>query len=165
LLVVVSLILHQRHLALEIVTQEPAEFISESFEQVPELRVLWFTQEIRDGMLEILEHHYPGLRLRYWIQNQRTAWILEEIGKVKPITAGFVVEDNNIQHMQVLIYRESHGGEVRFPFFSNQFKGAALDDRKNLTQSIDGISGATLSVNALTRLARVALFLHTKVVE
>jgi hypothetical protein len=65
--------------------------------------------------------------------------------------------------MQVLIYRESYGWEVRYPFFTDQFTGLQLDDDLHLTDSIDGISGATLSVNALTKLSRLALYLHNEV--
>jgi hypothetical protein len=47
---------------------------------------------------------------------------------------------------------------VRHDFFTNQFKGLTLDDQNNLNGRIDGISGATLSVNALRNLARLALY-------
>ena len=67
--------------------------------------------------------------------------------------------------MQVLIYRESHGWEVRYPFFTDQFKGLERDDSNNLNKKIDGISGATLSVNALTRLSKLALYLDQEVAQ
>jgi len=64
--------------------------------------------------------------------------------------------------MRVLIYRETHGHEVQYPFFRNQFKGLKLisGKRPKLNKSIDGISGATLSVNALTKLAKISLYLE-----
>ena len=65
--------------------------------------------------------------------------------------------------MRVLIYRESHGWEVRYPFFTDQFQGLELSSKNRLNKKIDGISGATLSVNALTRLSKLALFLHQQV--
>ncbi len=65
--------------------------------------------------------------------------------------------------MQVLIYRESHGSEVQYPFFSDQFNQLELNEDNQLNKSIDGISGATLSVNALTCLARLALYLDREV--
>jgi hypothetical protein len=74
-----------------------------------------------------------------------------------------VVDSGSIARIAVLIYRESHGWEVRYPFFTNQFKGATLAATHELDRRIDGISGATLSVRALTRLARVALLLDAKV--
>jgi hypothetical protein len=141
----------------------PADFIAESFENPPEEKVLWFTADTKAGIRRVLGENYPGLRLRYWQDRNRTAWILEKIGKVKPITTGFLVEDGVLLQMRVLIYRESHGWEVRYPFFTKQFRGLQLNSKDQLNQNIDGISGATLSVNALTRLAKLALFLHSEV--
>jgi hypothetical protein len=142
----------------------PADFIAQSFENPPEQKVLWFTAETKAGIREVFGEDYPGLRIRYWRDGARTAWILEAIGKVKPITTGFLIEGDRLLQMQVLIYRESHGWEVRYPFFTNQFKGLELEAGAELNRTIDGISGATLSVNALTRLARLALYLHEQVI-
>ena len=152
-------------LALEEVYLEPEQFIEEAFEGEPEAKVLWLTKEVKASVKSILGHDYPALRIRYWQLGERTAWILEEIGKVKPITTGFLVEGESLLQMRVLIYRESHGWEVRYPFFTDQFEGLKLDEKKRLDKTIDGISGATLSVNALTRLSRLALHLHEEVMR
>lgn len=144
---------------------EPEAFITQSFESEPEAKVLWLTKDTKAAIKEVLGHDYPGLRIRYWQMGGRTAWILEEIGKVKPITTGFVVEDDALLQMQVLIYRESHGWEVRYPFFTDQFKGLELEENNRLNKKIDGISGATLSVNALTRLSKLALHLHKEAMQ
>lgn len=146
--------------AKEDVYLEPSEFIQQSFEAAPQQKVLWLTKDLKASIKQVLGHDYNGLRIRYWQHGKRTAWILEEIGKVKPITTGFVIEGEAMLQMQVLIYRESHGWEVRYPFFTDQFNGLQLDKNNRLQRKIDGISGATLSVNALTRLARLALHLH-----
>jgi hypothetical protein len=52
---------------------------------------------------------------------------------------------------------------VRHDFFTREFDSAALDGGGELDRGIDGISGATLSVRAVTRLARVALTFHEHV--
>jgi len=65
--------------------------------------------------------------------------------------------------VKVLTYRESRGWEIRFPVFMNQYRGAQVDSNEKLDRKIDGISGATLSVRATTRLARMALALHREV--
>lgn len=142
---------------------QPERFIEQSFAAKPNQRVIWLQKELKQEVAGILGHPYRGLRIRYWELHGRTAWILDEIGKVEPITAGFVVEDGKLVEMQVLIYRETHGWEVRYPFFSKQFKGAGLNNKKGLDRKIDGISGATLSVNALLRLSELALFLDGEV--
>lgn len=139
----------------------PDDFVASVFDGTPpKPSVLWLSGDIEKGAREILGHPYRALRVRYWRDGNLTAWILEEIGKTLPITAGFAVEDGHIKRAEVLIYRESHGWEVRYPFFTDQFHDARLTPQLDLTQRIDNISGATLSVNALTRLARLALFLH-----
>lgn len=151
--------------ALEEIYLEPDAFIKQSFEGEPEAKVIWLTKKSKAEIKEVLGHDYPGLRIRYWQQGNRTAWILEEIGKVKPITTGFLIEDNTLLQMQVLIYRESHGWEVRYPFFTDQFEGLELEEDNQLNKKIDGISGATLSVNALTRLSKLALHLHKEAMQ
>lgn len=86
--------------------------------------------------------------------------MLEEIGKKKPITVGIVIDADKISQLKVLVFRETRGWEVRYPFFSEQFNNATLTEQQQLSQSIDGISGATLSVRALKKLARIALLLN-----
>ena len=110
-----------------------------------------------------MAHDLGVLRIKYWKKDDRSAWILEEIGKERPITAGIVINDNKIELITVLAFRESRGWEVRYPFFTDQFSDAALKENKQLDRHIDGISGATLSVNAMTKMARLALFLHQEI--
>ncbi len=145
---------------------EPDAFLAEVFggaEAVPEPDKLWLTDEVRAGAKAILDREMQGLRLSYWQDGPRTVWILEEIGKTRPITTGIAVKDGAIERVQILIYRESHGWEVRYPFFTDQFKGLRLDDEAELTGRVDGISGATLSVRAIRKLARLALWLDAQV--
>jgi len=138
---------------------EPAEFIAAAFPgATPQVRVLWVTPEVRAEVVRILGHEPAQLRQKYWTDGQKTAWILDEIGKEDPITAGFVVKDGRIDQARVLIFRESRGGEIRYPSFVAQFHGATLGEGSFLNKQIDGISGATLSVNAMVRMSRQALY-------
>lgn len=140
--------------------QPPEDFLKETFSgKVPEPRVLWITKDLRAEVNQIMGHEPGALRIRYWSQDGRTAWVLDEVGKEQPITTGIVVHDNRIEKIKVLVFRESRGWEVRYPFFTDQFRGATLKTDRQLDKSIDGITGATLSVRALTKLARLALFL------
>ncbi|MCW8854886.1 MAG: FMN-binding protein [Gammaproteobacteria bacterium] len=146
--------------------QKPADFVAESFSgQPPEAKVLQLTDELKQTIEDILQHKYKGRRVRYWQQNNKTVWVLNEIGKKKPITTGIVIEDNKISHIKVLIFRESRGWEVKHTFFTKQYIDTSLSDNTKLDRSIDGISGATLSVRALTKQARIALFLHHKITQ
>ncbi len=141
------------------VYQEPEAFLQDSFaDGVPEPGMLWVTRSIRPTVENILGHKPNALRIRYWRKDARTVWILEEIGKEKPITTGIVVNNGRIERVKVLVFRESRGWEVRHAFFTDQFKDAAIDKEQQLNKSIDGISGATLSVRALRKLARLALY-------
>jgi hypothetical protein len=148
------------------VYQTQQDFLHEVFAgDPPPASVLWLRDGVRATSTDILGHPYPGLRLRYWLRDARSAWILEEIGKEKPITVGLVVEDGHIERVRVLTFRESRGWEVRYPFFTDQFKGAGLSNGHALDKPIDGISGATLSVRALEKLARLALYLHSQATD
>lgn len=148
------------------VYQEPDAFIKEMFAaRPPAAKTLWLTEPMQAEIERILGHKYPALRLRYWVDGARSAWILEEIGKEQPITVGVLVQQDRIELVRVLIFRESRGGEVRYPFFTDQFKGTALNTDGQLNRGVDGISGATLSVRALTKLARLALHLHRVAVK
>ena len=142
-------------LAREEVIEPPASFLAAAFGKTPpKPKMLWLTKPLQERIATALGHPLPVLRLRYWQQDGRTAWILEEVGKSEPITAGFVIEDGRIVRASVLIYRESRGYEIR-----TQFVGAGLDDKGKLDRRIDGIAGATLSVHAMIRMARTALLL------
>jgi len=138
---------------------EPADFVAAAFPgATPQVRVLWITPDIRAEVVRILGHEPAQLRQKYWSDGQKTAWILDEIGKEDAITAGFVIKDGHIEQARVLVFRESRGGEIRYPSFVAQFRGAALADGQQLNKQIDGIAGATLSVNAMVRMSREALY-------
>ncbi len=134
-------------------------FIAQTFiGQSPEIKKYWLKEQDKTIARQILGHNFNALRVRYWIEGSKSAWVLEEIGKVEPITLGVVIDQNQIQDLQVLAFRESRGWEVKFPFFTDQFSGVALAEQYELNRHIDGISGATLSVRAVTKVARLALY-------
>ncbi len=139
-------------------------FVSTAFSgKIPDRQRLKLDVDLKAQIKVILGHRMRGSRLRYWQQDDRTVWILEEIGKTKSITTGLIVNAGKIEELQVLKFRESRGGEIRYPFFTDQFKGVGLNGRNDLDQPIDGVSGATLSVRAMKKLARVAIVLHNHV--
>lgn len=138
---------------------KPEQFLAEVFaDNAPKQETLWVTKDIAKQVEKILGHAPNQLRQRYWRNNGKSAWIFDEVGKEEPITAGFVVSDGKIAQVRVLTYRESRGGEVRYPAFLKQYQGAELQADQHLNRNIDGISGATLSVHAMNRMARLALY-------
>lgn len=142
------------------------DFLEEAFpEAQPEPHIAWLTGERKQAISRILEHNYPALRIRYWRKEQRSSWVLEEIGKEQPITIGVIVNNGVLERIKVLAFRESRGGEIRYPFFTDQFKGIGIDDKQQLDRHIDGISGATLSVRAMKKIAALALYLDSVTVK
>lgn len=140
------------------------DFLRLAFEQTePEMQTLWLTSETRSEAKDAVGLAPTGLRMRYWAEGERTAWILEEIGKDKPITIGVAINEQRIERVEVLAFRESRGYEIRYPFFTDQFAGMELGDDGRLSSHVDGITGATLSVRAVDRVARLALWLDAKV--
>lgn len=143
------------------VYQTKDSFLKETFGQtLPKPKVIWVTKEKKHVIEDILQHRAGFIRLRYWQQNEKSVWILNEIGKEKPITVAVVINNNKIEQLKVLTFRESRGWEVKHDFFTRQFNQASITDEHRLNQTIDGISGATLSVRALKKIARIALYLN-----
>lgn len=141
------------------VYQRPSEFIAGNFGgKLPTARALKLSATHQAMMKRFLGHSYKPSTIRYWSQGGTFVVILDEVGKTQPITTGFVVKGGKMEQVKVLIYRESHGFEVSRSSFTNQFRKASLTSEGKLDRRIDGIAGATLSVRALSGLARVALY-------
>ena len=141
----------------------PEQFVQTAFgatklKTAPTVESLWLTKDVATQVESISGHSSKQVRLKFWKAGLQTAWILDEIGKEEPITAGFVVENGKIVQVSILAYRESRGGEVRHANFLKQYHGASLQQDAQLNRTIDGISGATLSVSAVGRMARLALY-------
>ena len=70
-----------------------------------------------------------------------------------------------MRQVEILSYRESHGGEVRLPAWRRQFVGKTAASPLKVGDDIANISGATLSCSHLTEgvkriVAVVALARH-----
>jgi len=141
-------------------------FFEQAFNgEICEPGAVWLREQRKQTMQVILARESVGLRQRYCRIGKKTAWIFNEIGKELPITIGVVVFGGEVEKVVVLAYRESRGGEIRHPFFTQQFKGQRLDNNFELTRGVDGITGATLSVNAMRRCTQAALYLHSQLFD
>ena len=92
------------------------------------------------------------------LQVAEAAVICEEIGKHRPIT--FIVAaypDGSVKDVALMMYREPVGEEVRYPAFLKQFTGKSLEDPIFPRRDIKNVTGATLSVRAMSRGVRKAL--------
>ncbi len=145
--------------------QTPEAFLAEVFDGAPPApQVLSLGPAEQSKISAVFGRSFPQSRLRYWRLDGRTAWIFDDIGKegYVPTTSGFVVSNGVVEHLRVLIYRESRGEQVGEPSFLQKFVGAGPNGT-HLDRKIDSISGATLSVQMMERMARTALELNTLV--
>jgi Na+-translocating ferredoxin:NAD+ oxidoreductase RnfG subunit len=85
--------------------------------------------------------------------NQILGWIMEDrvIGKSEAITYALALDTNGaVLALEILDYREAHGGEIRIPAWRRQFVGKTARDPVTLNRDIKNISGATLSCRHIT---------------
>ncbi|MBI3995266.1 MAG: FAD:protein FMN transferase [Nitrospirae bacterium] len=95
----------------------------------------------------------PSLPIGYGV-------VLNVIGKERPITFMIGVSPQaRIIGIEVMIYRESQGSEIRSKRFMKQFMGKTVDAPLKLGRDIDGISGATLSSRSTAYAVKKALAL------
>lgn len=58
--------------------------------------------------------------------------------------------DFSVKHINIFSYQASHGHEVTAKGWLRQFQGYSGDEKMQVGKEIDGISGATISVHAIT---------------
>lgn len=139
--------------------QTPEAFLAEVFSgSPPEPSVLSIGSAEQARISPVFGRAFPQSRLRYWAKDGKTVWIFDDIGKegYVPTTCGFVVQDGVLDHLRVLIYRESRGEQVGEPSFLQQLIGARANGA-DVDKAVDNISGATLSVLMMKRMARTAI--------
>ena len=96
-------------------------------------------------------------KIYYWdiSQNDTTiayAFLDNVMGKSMPIT--FIVilnRDGSILSTNVIKYREAYGGEVGNLSWLSQFNKFNSNSSYKVGKELDGITGATISVNSLTK--------------
>ena len=133
-----------------------------------EKRTVALTPELRGAMAKLIAPTQPslweGALPVYTVSAGNTvigyAVVVNEIGKHRPIT--FVVgvtPDEKVRGIEIMVYREPKGGEVRMKGFLKQYQGKDIGQPILTGRDIANISGATLSVRAVNRGAKKALAL------
>ena len=85
-------------------------------------------------------------------------FVLDVVGQTLPITFAIGVKaDGRVQDLQVMVYREPHGGEIRERRFRAQFAGKSADQPLLVGKDIDAITGATISSHSAAYAVRKAL--------
>jgi len=82
----------------------------------------------------------------------------EELGKFRPITSIVAVGRNRrVKDVAVMIYRESHGNDVKRKRFLHQYRSKGPRDPIRIHRDILTISGATISVRSMNAQVRKVL--------
>ncbi|HEX7948685.1 MAG TPA: FMN-binding protein [Phenylobacterium sp.] len=107
----------------------------------------------------------PKPRIWRALKADRTTagWVLvdEVIGKHEFITyATGISPDGHVMGVEIMSYRESHGGEIREGRWRALFRGKTLADPFRLNKDIPNISGATLSCRNVTDGVKRLLAIH-----
>ena len=136
----------------------PAEAVREIFDDVAavDTTVAVLTDEEMKDLHALLGAAVPSdtvVVLRPLGENDERlgyAVIAEEVGKYRPITFMVgITPEFKVSHVEVLVYRESRGGEVRRSRFLRQYRGKSAGSPIRTNKDILNIAGATMSVNAM----------------
>jgi Na+-translocating ferredoxin:NAD+ oxidoreductase RnfG subunit len=108
----------------------------------------------------------PGWSPKVWRASageRGLGWLLVDqvIGKSELITYAVALDGHGaVMSVEILDYRESHGGEIRLAGWRRQFVGKSAADPVELNKDIRNISGATLSCRHVTEGVRRLLQLY-----
>ena len=79
------------------------------------------------------------------------ALVQNTIGKHKPMTYMVGVDrQGHVSNVELLVFREARGSEVRTKRFNVQYEGKTVLDPVRINKDIINISGATMSVRSMT---------------
>ena len=79
------------------------------------------------------------------------AVVQNTIGKHKPMTYMVGVDgQGSISDIELLVFRESRGSEIRQKRFNSQYEGKTVLDPVRINKDIINISGATMSVRSMS---------------
>ncbi len=89
-------------------------------------------------------------------------FVLDEVyGKHEFITYAVALDASGaVRGVEILDYRETHGGEIRNPKWRAQFDGARHGAALKLDEDVQNISGATLSCKHIAEGVRRVLAIH-----
>ncbi len=126
---------------------------------------LRLTPEQKDRIQERIGWKFPEESFRAFkaMTNGKVdgyAVVQETIGKHRPITylVG-VTPDGRVSDVEILVYRESKGTEVRMKRFNSQYEGKTSLDPIRINKDIINITGATMSVRSVSAGVKRALVL------
>jgi Na+-translocating ferredoxin:NAD+ oxidoreductase RnfG subunit len=79
------------------------------------------------------------------------ALVQNTIGKHKPMTYMVGIDNKGqVSDVELLVFRESRGSEIRQKRFNAQYEGKTVSDPVRINKDIINISGATMSVRSMS---------------
>lgn len=150
-----------RHYATEVETLEGL-FPDSTYKKV----IIETTQEIQEEITQLMGKNFYDKNLHVYRVTKEDdilaySFIMNEVGKTKEIT--FMVSispEASVFAVNILIFRESQGYEIKNKRWLKQFFSKTKSDRLRVKRGIDNISGATLSARAVTKGVKKALFIY-----
>lgn len=120
----------------------------------------WLTDTQRQAIAEVVGEPVKDRRINFYVGRKKGKTlgymvIDHRIGKSFPITFMVVINpDGTARDVEIMVYREPRGWEVRYESFLRQFFGKSADSD---FREINSITGATLSVRSVTKGVQKAL--------
>jgi Na+-translocating ferredoxin:NAD+ oxidoreductase RnfG subunit len=129
------------------------------------------SDEQRDAIKERAGVRQRSAKQAVWSaqrEGESLGWFIadEVIGKHEFITYAVAISpQGSVLGIEIMSYRETHGGQVRDADWRNEFAGKTLADPLKLGKDIPNISGATLSCRNVTDGVKRLLVLHDLVLR
>ncbi len=118
--------------------------------------VLMLSQEKKLQIEERIGWKFPEESFEVYIGETGTqingyALVQNTIGKHKPMTYMVGVDNTgHVSNVELLVFREARGSEVRTKRFNVQYEGKTVLDPVRINKDIINISGATMSVRSIS---------------
>jgi len=118
--------------------------------------VIRLTPERKNQIEERIGWKFPEEAFEVYIGETGTrvdgyAMVQNTIGKHKPMTYMVGVDgQGSISDIELLVFREARGSEVRQKRFNSQYEGKTVLDPVRINKDIINISGATMSVRSMS---------------
>src|SRR5689334_4371604 len=118
--------------------------------------VIRLTPEKKNQIEERIGWKFPEQAFEVYVGETGTridgyAVVQNTIGKHKPMTYLVGVDnEGSVSNVELLVFRESRGSDVRKKRFNAQYEGKTVLDPVRINKDITNISGATMSVRSMS---------------
>lgn len=136
-----------------------------------EARIIRFTDEQTKAIQSAVRQRVLNRGNRVWLAWRGTnllgVLVVDHVlGKHEVIDYAVAIRpEGTVQRVEVLEYRESHGGQIRGTNWRDQFKGKTARSTLRLNDDIYNISGATISCRNVTDGVRRVLATYDLVIR